>query len=519
MGLSNDLIAQFVKVTNDASKPKKETTVYGTYKGEKDGVKYVQLDGASEGALTPVSTTVDANDGDRVIVTIKNHSAYVTGNLSSPAPRGDTISDKITEFERVVADKVSTEQLEVERGRIDDLETDNILVKEELLANKATVDQLVADDADVRGRLTATEADIDNLETNKLDAAVAEVTYATVENLDALSVDVYDLDVAYGEFKEATTERLDAIDATIEDLDVENLNARYANIDFSNIDEAAIDTFYSKSGIINKVTISEGVVVKQLVGVTISGDLIEGNTVKAEKLVVKGSDGLYYKLNTDGMTVEKDQTEYNSLNGEVIKARSITATKISVDDLVAFGARIGGFEITENALYSGVKESVDNTTQGVYLDSTGQIAIGDSNNFLKYYKASDGTYKLEISANSFVLSASNKTVEQELSAIRDEMTTNLRIESSRGTVFKNDNISTVLSAVIYRGSQRITDLTTLRSAMGNGAYLQWKWQRIDEDSFGVISSSDTRLGNDGFTFTLSPNDVDTKVTFLCELIT
>lgn len=94
----------------------------------------------------------------------------------------------------------------------------------------------------------------------------------------------------------------------------------------------------------------------------------------------------------------------------------------------------------------------------------------------------------------------------------------LRIESSKGTVFKNDSISTVLSAVVYYGSNRITDNNSLKQAFGTNAHLQWKWQRLDEESFGLISSSDPRFGNDGFTFTLSPSDVDTKVTFMCELI-
>ena len=80
-----------------------------------------------------------------------------------------------------------------------------------------------------------------------------------------------------------------------------------------------------------------------MVGVTIKGDLIEGNTIKADKLVVKGSDGLYYKLNVSAETVETEQTDQNSLNGSIITAKSITATKISVEDLVAFDATIGGF--------------------------------------------------------------------------------------------------------------------------------------------------------------------------------
>lgn len=42
---------------------------------------------------------------------------------------------------------------------------------------------------------------------------------------------------------------------------------------------------------------------------------------------------------------------------------------------------------------------------------------------------------------------------------------------------------------------------------------------MDEDSYGVISADDARLSHDGFQFTLSAADVDTKVTFMCELIT
>ena len=37
-------------------------------------------------------------------------------------------------------------------------------------------------------------------------------------------------------------------------------------------------------------------------------------------------------------------------------------------------------------------------------------------------------------------------------------------------------------------------------------------------SYGIISASDTRFSDNGFKFTLSPEDVDTKVTFMCELI-
>ena len=99
-----------------------------------------------------------------------------------------------------------------------------------------------------------------------------------------------------------------------------------------------------------------------------------------------------------------------------------------------------------------------------------------------------------------------------------EDATVLRIDSSRGTVFKNNQVSTVLSVAIYHGPDRITDTTAFARAFGVGAYLQWSWQRMGEDRYGIISSDDSRIGDGGFTFTLSPADVDTKVTFMCELI-
>lgn len=524
MVLPSGLISEFVKVTNDKTEVKTESTHYGTIV-EHEGSQYVRIDGSD--LLTPATTTTKYQNGERVIVMIKNHEAVVTGNLTSPSTTSKEVDDKIgsaiTEVEVLIADKVSTKELEAESGRIDNLVSDNILVKEKLTATEAEIGELQAENVTITGKLDAQEATIEVLETEKLSAKDADIKYATIEELEATDAYIHNLEADYGEFKDLTTDKFTAQEASIKDLEVGKLSAtdadlKYANIDFANINFAAVEKIFADSGIIKDLVTSSGTVTGELVGVTIKGDLIEGGTVVAEKLVIKGTDGLYYKLNTDGVKTETEQTDYNSLNGSIITAKSITATKISVDDLVAFGATIGGFHITEDSLYSGAKASIDNTTRGIYMDDDGQFALGDADSFLRYFKDTDGSYKLEIAAKSIKLGASSKTVEETIDELRDEMTTNLRIESSRGTVFKNSAVSTVLSAVIYRGSQRITDITTLRSAMGSSAYLQWKWQKLDEDTFGVISASDSRLGNNGFTFTLSPSDVDTKVTFMCELI-
>ena len=93
----------------------------------------------------------------------------------------------------------------------------------------------------------------------------------------------------------------------------------------------------------------------------------------------------------------------------------------------------------------------------------------------------------------------------------------LRIDSSRGTVFKNNAVSTVLSVRIFYGEQIIENKSQLTAAFGAGAYLEWSWLRIDDEAFGVILSTDSRISQDGFCLTISSNDVDVKTTFTCEL--
>ncbi len=402
MGLSNDLLSQFAKITNDKSKKKEETVVYGTAV-EYSGSIYVKLDGSD--LVTPMKSTTDAKPGDRVRVTIKNHTATATGNLSSPSARTDDLKEvagNVTKVNELVANKVDTETLKADLATIESLIADEATIAD-LKANNANINDLVANN--IEAKVAEVEA---------LQAQYAKITDLNAETLNATNASIYNLRATYADFEIATTNKLSAIEGSITDLETEKLSAidadlKYANIDFTNIGKAAMEYFYANSGLIKNVIVGDQTITGNLVGVTISGDLIEGNTIVAEKLVIKGDDGLYYKLNTDGIKTEAEQTDYNSINGTIIKAKSITATKIAVEDLVAFGATIGGFVITDNSIHSGVKDSVNNTTKGIYLDNQGQIAFGDSNNFIKYYKDANGNYRLAISAESISFGVSGKT--------------------------------------------------------------------------------------------------------------
>ena len=427
MALSNDLISQFVKVTQDKEQTKKESTAYGKIVVKNDK-EYVQLDGSD--LLTPISSTAVVHDGDRVMVTIKNHTAIVTGDFTNPSASNKDVTEigsKISEFEIIIADKVSTEQLEAEVARIDKVVADNLQAtnaKFETLEGKvAEIDTIKADVVEVSGKVTANEADITTLR-----ADITDFKDVTAERVDAVEGNFNNLNSDYASFKETTTNKLSANEADITKLETDKLDAKtaeitYANIDFSNIGEAAVEKLFTESGIIADLVMSNGKVTGHLVGVTITGDLIEGNTVKADKLVIQGEDGLYYKLNVNALgetTASSDEKYQNGLDGSIIVAESITAEKIAVDDLVAFGATIGGFHIDTDSIYSGTKNSVSNTTRGVFLGDDGQVNVGDSNNYLKFYN-DNGTYKLEIQANSIKIGTSGKTVEEAINEVNNKI--------------------------------------------------------------------------------------------------
>ena len=236
-------------------------------------------------------------------------------------------------------------------------------------------------------------------------------------------------------------------EVVVNKLKTDTLDTGYAKIDFANIQIAAVQKLFTESGIIKDLIVQEGAITGELVGVTLKGDLIEAGTLIADKLVIKGSDGLYYKLNTTGETVEAEQTIENSLNGSVITAKSITASKIQVTDLVAFGATIGGFDISNDSIHSHLKPDIDSPNNGLFLGSDGQMALGNDRNHIKYYKDENDNYILDVRLDKLYLGASQQTADQQFQGMVEISANNLT------SVFKTSGGSNLLrNSVGYAGT-------------------------------------------------------------------
>lgn len=253
MALSPELVSRLVKATNDRGSSNKDYAIYGTVVTD-GGRDYVRLDGSE--LSTPFESTVDVKTGDRVIVEVKNHTATITGNVTSPAARTDDVKDlgnKVVAFEKVTT--------------------------ETLVANNAT---------------------IENLKANKLDANTANLTYATIESLNAANATIETLNAT-----KATIVDLNAANAKIGALeagkaDIADLNAINATIGTLSADVADIDTliFGSASGTSIQTSFSNAVIaqlgeaqIKSAMIASLAADKISAGSINTNNVTIGSNDG------------------------------------------------------------------------------------------------------------------------------------------------------------------------------------------------------------------------------------
>ena len=173
MALNDVLVSEFAKIIKTDKNAKSEKTVYGTIV-EYNGSKYIQLDGSD--LLTPADSTAKTEVGDRVTVMIKNHTATVTGNMTSPSASDSDVTiigSELTAAKATISDLTADnvtikDSLTAHDGYIKNLETENLTVKGRLDAAEADITNLEAENVTINGKLEATDADIDSLQADNV---------------------------------------------------------------------------------------------------------------------------------------------------------------------------------------------------------------------------------------------------------------------------------------------------------------------------------------------------------------
>jgi len=170
------------------------------------------------------------------------------------------------------------------------------------------------------------------------------------------------------------------------------------------------------------------------------------------------------------------------------------------------------------------------TGSGTDFSSYKSFHFGSNDAYILYTPASESTPASLVIGGTNVQLGSSKTLaewEEEMQqAIDDAAEASQKVDdipivsvtSTNGTVFKrNVGVSTTLVANVFTPGGRISDAEELHRRFGAGAYLEWGWRDSATGAEHAIVSTDPRIGQGGFTFTVSPGDIDVQAVITCSL--
>lgn len=313
---------------------------------------------------------------------------------------------------------------------------------------------------------------------------------------------------ATGDDVKQVSDKVDFLEANR--ITTDYLEAHYAEIDFANINVAHIKQGFMESllvsqGIIaDRVVGSEVVATNALTGVNIYANDITAGTLSVDRLVFRGSEqSVIYQLNNISGALQAENVD--TINGEVITprtiaadriiAKSITATEINVQNLVATGLieanRLTSKNIVVDDLFAtditaagSIKSSNYVYTSGIYSTAgvkmsmaTGQIisrqfAIDASGNtyFAGQLSAPTGNIGgFTIGTNSLYSGPDNLGSNKKGVYIGTDGISSIGDNGGKYVQIRNGKITGHNSGSMPGTSEAVIDLTTASSA-GNRAF-------------------------------------------------
>ena len=432
MGIDRSLLNEFVKITND-KKETKQTQLYGTVVTQGNS-KYVKIDGSE--IITPVRSTTDIKDDERVIVKIDNHMATITGNMTNPSVGNDRVEfteGKIDRFDHLFAGNITAENIAA-----------NSITSDKILAGSITTDKLMAESI-IADKIAADaieskhiKADAIEAEHIKAGSIEAEHIKAGIIESDHISSGTITADkIATGTITAGSGVISDGAigSAQISSLDVAKLES--GTIDTSKIYIAGADGHLQLKG--NRLQVFDGLGNRAVERVSV-GD-VNGDGSKFG-LRVRGADGETILLDENGVT------------SEGITDGSITNNKISDD------ANIDGAKLNINSVVSKINEDGTETIQGTKIEVDG-TTLNTKLSTITNKQTEDGERitqaQSQISANTNAIKL--KVDEQTYTTDKKDMTSKLEKNTSE--------ISTMKGQIALKVEQ--TDITNAISNINIGA--------------------------------------------------
>lgn len=409
MSIDRSILSEFIKATND-NKETKQTQLYGTVVTQGNS-KCVKIDGSE--IVTPVRSITDIKDDERVMVSIKDHMATVTGNMTNPSVGNDRVESaegKIDRFDHLFAGNITAENIAA-----------GSITADKILAGSITTDKLMAEcitsDKISANSITANLIKSDSIESRHIKAGSIEA-----EHIKAGAIDAEHIAAGVITADKIATGAITAGSGIIADGAIGN--AQISKLDAAKIEAGIIDT--------SKVTIQGSNGHLRLKGNRLQ--VFNGTGVNAKERVSIGDvngDGSIFGLRVrgaDGQTVLLDE---NGIKSEGITDGSITNDKISED------ANIDGSKININSVISKINEDGTETIQGakIKVDGTSlETKLFDIK--IKQDENTDSISQAQTQINANTNSIKMKVDEQIYTNDKKDMTSKLEKNTSEISAIK-----------------------------------------------------------------------------------
>ena len=491
MAVPNELIAKFAKLSKE-SKIQRETTVFGTTV-EYGGKLYVKMDGSD--LLTPVATTSEISAGERVTVMVKDHTATVTGNISNPsASKGttDAIEDEITtinatigNFELVIADKVSTKELQAEVAKINelmalkanivDLNVTNATIKD-LNVQVANIDKALITKADIVD-LDAANAEINTLKANYADIETLVGGNLTMDNIQSLVLTSSKVTVDNAFIKDAMIDRVSADKINAGTINTNNVNIQ--SEDGSMLLQGSLQQFKDAEGNV-RIQIGKdasGDFTFALYGADGQGQLINQNGITASAI----GDGLIVNsMVSDNANISGSKLDIDSVITEVNgSTTTIKSSKIYFDDKkqtldVAFNtlnttvdntsSTVSSHTTSINTMQGQISTLISDTT--IINDDGTTTSIKDA--FSSMEQTVDG-FSTKIGSLETTMDDGFKSVDSKISRVEQTLdgfstrvtNTETKVDNMKDEILLGDTMPTTDGSVVYIKDKFAETLTTI----------------------------------------------------------
>lgn len=375
-----------------------------------DGVKKYVLVGEMTlhydgGFYAEITSPCEVQESNSSSVGSSGSSSYNSGTM---AQASGTVTS--TTLGAIFKDGVIT------NSKIADSTIENSKIKDSTITNAKIADATIEWEKVSKSFITDLTAD--NAYIEHLKATIGEFGYITAENADLTYATITSLQAVDGKIdtlssKAITTENLSAKVADLGYLSAESADLKYANIKLSNIEVADIATLFAGVGLIDRTTIVEGHITGFLDSVEVNAANITAGTLVADRILLKGENGLLYSLNNLGELQSKTVDTLDgyiltdrTVNADKIVAKSITANELDVEKVFADSAvikKIFSQDVTATgtitgATLKGANAEIDNGLIGGFNITEGGISKVYTKSSSEVSDKQD-SYELDISSN------------------------------------------------------------------------------------------------------------------------